>query len=51
MTDNAFAYVRNHSLRELLADHGIRHLRTEAYRPRTNGKVCVLGCASRPAGR
>ena len=39
MTDNAFVYVRNRSLRELLDRHQIRHLRTEAYRPRTNGKV------------
>jgi transposase len=39
MTDNAFAYVHNRSLRELLAHHGIRHLTTEPYRPRTNGKV------------
>jgi transposase InsO family protein len=39
MTDNAFAYVNNRSLRELLAARGIRHLRTEPYRPRTNGKV------------
>jgi transposase InsO family protein len=39
MTDNAFAYVMNRSLRELLARHGIRHLTTEPYRPRTNGKV------------
>ena len=39
MTDNAFNYVKNRSLRELLARHGIRHLTTEAYRPRTNGKV------------
>jgi transposase InsO family protein len=39
MTDNAFSYVRNRSLRELLARHGIRHLTTQAYRPRTNGKV------------
>ena len=23
----------------LLADHGIKHLRTQAYRPQTNGKV------------
>ena len=27
------------SLRELLARHGIRHLTTKPYRPRTNGKV------------
>jgi transposase InsO family protein len=39
MTDNAFAYVNNRSLRELLAARGIRHLTTEPYRPRTNGKV------------
>jgi transposase InsO family protein len=39
MTDNAFAYAKNRSLRELLAARGIRHLTTEPYRPRTNGKV------------
>jgi transposase InsO family protein len=39
MTDNAFSYVNNRSLRDLLASHGIRHLRTKPYRPRTNGKV------------
>ena len=39
MTDNAFTYVKNRSLRELLARHGIRHLTTKPYRPRTNGKV------------
>ena len=39
MTDNAFAYVKNRSLRELLAERGIKHLTTEPYRPRTNGKV------------
>jgi transposase InsO family protein len=39
MTDNAFAYVNNRSLRELLGREGIRHLRMEPYRPRTNGKV------------
>ena len=39
MTDNAFTYVNNRSLRQLLAGRGIRHLRTEPYRPRTNGKV------------
>ena len=39
MTDNAFVYVRNRSLGELLATEQIQHLRTEAYRPRTNGKV------------
>jgi transposase InsO family protein len=39
MTDNGFSYVKNRSLRELLACAGIRHLTTEPYRPRTNGKV------------
>jgi transposase InsO family protein len=39
MTDNAFSYVRNRSLRELLAARAIRHLTTKPYRPRTNGKV------------
>jgi transposase InsO family protein len=39
MTDNSFSYVNNRSLRELLTNHGIRHLTTEPYRPRTNGKV------------
>ena len=39
MTDNGFSYVKNRSLRELLARHGIRHLTTEPYRPRANGKV------------
>jgi transposase InsO family protein len=39
MTDNAFTYVRNRSLRELLAARHIKHIRTQAYRPRTNGKV------------
>jgi transposase InsO family protein len=39
ITDNAFAYVHNRSLRELLARQQIRHLTTEPYRPRTNGKV------------
>jgi transposase InsO family protein len=39
MTDNAFTYTKNRSLRELLGDHEIRHLTTQPYRPRTNGKV------------
>jgi transposase InsO family protein len=39
MTDNAFSYVRNRSLRDLLAECGVRHLTTKPYRPRTNGKV------------
>jgi transposase len=39
MTDNAWAYARGRAFRELLTRHGIRHLRTKPYRPRTNGKV------------
>ena len=39
MTDNAFTYVHNRSLRELLAAREIKHLRTKPYRPQTNGKV------------
>src|SRR3954447_20448945 len=39
MTDNAWAYARSRRLRELLAGHQIRHLTTQPYRPRTNGKV------------
>jgi len=39
MTDNAYSYVKNRSLRELLAKHGIRHLTIQPYRPQTNGKV------------
>src|SRR5256885_5805392 len=39
LTDNGFSYVKNRSLRELLASRQIRHLTTEPYRPRTNGKV------------
>jgi transposase InsO family protein len=39
MTDNAWTYTKNRSLRELLAQHGVRHLTTRPRRPRTNGKV------------
>jgi transposase InsO family protein len=39
MTDNAWSYTHNQSLRDLLADRDIKHLRTQAYRPQTNGKV------------
>jgi transposase InsO family protein len=39
MTDNAFTYVHNRSLRALLHDRAIAHLRTRPYTPRTNGKV------------
>jgi transposase InsO family protein len=39
MTDNAFAYVHNRTLRALLRARAIEHLRTRPYTPRTNGKV------------
>lgn len=39
MTDNAWEYVKNRSLKDLLDTHGIRHIRTRPYRPQTNGKV------------
>jgi transposase InsO family protein len=39
MTDNAFSYVKNRSLRDLLTHRAIRHIRTRPYTPRTNGKV------------
>jgi len=39
MSDNAWSYTRNRSLRELLAAREIKHLRTQPYRPQTNGKV------------
>ena len=39
MTDNAWSYTKNRSLRQLLAVRGIPHHTTEPYRPRTNGKV------------
>jgi transposase InsO family protein len=39
MSDNAWSYTHNGSLAELLAAREIKHLRTQAYRPRTNGKV------------
>jgi len=39
MTDNHFSYVRNYSLRELLAERAIRHVLTPERDPRPNGKV------------
>ena len=39
MSDNAFVYRHNRSLRELLADREIRHLFIRPRRPQTNGKV------------
>jgi transposase InsO family protein len=50
LTDNGGAY---RSLVHAIACRtlGIRHLRTRAYRPQTNGKACVLGWGCRPLGR
>jgi transposase len=50
MTDNGSAY---RSTIHALACRAlrIRHIRTRPYRPRTNGKACVLASGCRPAGR
>lgn len=39
MTDGAWSYTHNAALRQLLAQHGIRHILTPPYTPRWNGKV------------
>jgi transposase InsO family protein len=39
MTDGAWSYRLNRSLRQLLGDRGIRHIVTPPYTPRWNGKV------------
>ena len=39
MTDNAWAYTKNSSLRKLFYERGVRHLTTRPRRPQTNGKV------------
>ena len=39
MTDNAWSYTLNRSLHQLLAEHGIEHVRTPKRRPQPNGKV------------
>jgi transposase InsO family protein len=41
MSDNGSAY-RAHSYSQALTRLGLRHLRIKPYRPRTNGKACVL---------
>ena len=38
MTDNGSGY-RSHAFAALLNQHGIRHIRTQPYHPRTNGKA------------
>ena len=39
MTDNACCYTHSRAFRELLSRRAIKHLTTEPYRPRTNGKI------------
>lgn len=39
MTDNAWCYTRSPKVRQLLRDHGIRHLLIPPRRPQVNGKV------------
>ena len=39
MTDGAWSYTHNGSLRELLHTHAITHIVTPPYTPRWNGKV------------
>ena len=39
MTDNALVYLRGRRFNQLLANAGIRHIRTPIYTPRWNGKV------------
>ncbi len=51
MTDNAFAYIHNKTLKALLHARAIDHLRTRPYTPRTNGKVCVFEWGGCPAGQ
>jgi transposase InsO family protein len=50
MTDNGNGY-RSHAHAALCRQLGIRHLFTQPYRPKTNGKACVLGSSCRPVGR
>jgi transposase InsO family protein len=38
-TDNAFVYIHNRSLRELLSAHGVEHRRIPPRTPKRNGKV------------
>jgi transposase InsO family protein len=39
MTDNALVYRNSRRFQQLLAQRGIRHIRTPAYTPAGNGKV------------
>jgi transposase InsO family protein len=51
LSDNAWAYTHNRSLKQLLRSRQVEHKTIRPYRPQTNGKVCVLGWRCRPAGR
>jgi transposase len=50
MTDNGNPY-RSTAHAIACRALGIRHIRTQPYRPRTNGKACVLASRCRPPGR
>jgi transposase InsO family protein len=39
LSDNAWTYVKNKALAQLLGERGIEHWRTKPYSPQTNGKV------------
>jgi transposase InsO family protein len=39
LSDNAWVYVKNKGLAQLLEERGIEHWRTKPYSPQTNGKV------------
>ncbi len=39
LSDNAWVYVKNKGLAQLLGERGIEHWRTRPYSPQTNGKV------------
>jgi transposase InsO family protein len=38
-TDNAWAYIHNRSLRELLTEHGVQHRQIPPRTPKRNGKI------------
>jgi transposase InsO family protein len=50
LSDNAPGYL-SWAWRATCTELGVRPKRTRAYRPRTNGKVCVSGWPCRPSGR
>ncbi|HKB52251.1 MAG TPA: DDE-type integrase/transposase/recombinase [Solirubrobacterales bacterium] len=50
MSDNGSCY-RSHAHASACRELGLKHLFTQPYRPRTNGKACVLVSTCRPVGR